>query len=544
MRKCQGFTLSPRRSAGKMARLCLVLAVVTGGTGQARPGDARKSESATRRAQAGSKIRHSAVPETRAGSEPGGVPRQQADRGNYDAGPIRKHPDNPHYFAYRGKPLLLITTDEHYGAVINRDFDYVPFLDRLHEYGMNLTRIYPGGYVEMKDQYVKGNPVGPAPGRYLLPWKRSTVPGANPNLGEYKYDLDAWDDEYFKRLKDYVHQASLRDIIVEIAFFNGMYDDRWAVQPLYHTNNIQGVGTCEFDQFTTLADKALVEAQIQYVKKVASELAEFDNVIFDISDEPEMHHQNSWPWNSALLDALVSVDHYRHLYGETAHSATPDFTKDPRISWLPTEYISPMEQTLDSDYNDDKPIIDVETVYYPFEYAHPVEETRAEGWYGMVGGLAGLIHLNSEFSTFNPSAQGTSTEKEILPQKRVLADFMRSLDFVRMTKFTGFQRTDSTAIARGIAEPGKQYALYFFHGTRKWEAWPQGATANRFNVDRNWFTDTVHLYVPHGTYKIDWINPATGAVMESGSRDCQGDDLVLQTPRYYTDIALRMTRLP
>jgi hypothetical protein len=86
-----------------------------------------------------------------------------------ESGPIRKHPDNPHYFAYKGKPQVLITTDQHYGAVINLDFDYISFLDRLREYGMNLTRIYPGAYVEMKDQYAKGNPLGPSPGRYILP---------------------------------------------------------------------------------------------------------------------------------------------------------------------------------------------------------------------------------------------------------------------------------------------------------------------------------------------------------------------------------------
>ena len=160
---------------------------------------------------------------------------------------------------------------------------------------------------------------------------------------------------------------------MEIAFFNGMYDDRWAAQPLYHANNIQGVGTCEFPQFTTLADKPLVEAQLKYVKKIASELMEFDNLIYDISDEPEMQKQDSWAWNSAMLDALISVDHYKHMYGETAHSASPDFTKDKRISWLPTEYISPMEATLDQDYTNGKPIIDVETAYYP-------------SWYGTSGG--------------------------------------------------------------------------------------------------------------------------------------------------------------
>jgi hypothetical protein len=500
----RNWKLKSRAFAISAAGLCIALSGVIGSRGAAVAADARQSES----------------------------------------GPIQKHPDNPHYFAYKGKPLVLITTDQHYGAVINLDFDYISFLDRLHEYGMNLTRIYPGGYVELKDQYAKGNPLGPAPGRYILPWKKSAVLGANKNLGIYKYDLDAWDEAYFRRLKDYVHQGALRNIMVEIAFFNGMYDDRWAAQPLYHTNNIQGVGTCQFTQFTTLSDKPLVEAQLRYVKKIASELIEFDNIIFDISDEPEMQGQDSRGWNSVMLDALISVDHYKHMYGETAHSASPDFTKEKRISWLPTEYISPMEATLDRDYTNAKPIVDVETAYYPSWYGHPVEETRAEGWYGMLGGLAGIIHLNADFSVSNPSAKGTSTEKAILPQKRILMDFIRSMDIIKMTRFAGFKVSGSGVFARGIAEPGKRYALYIFHGTRKWNNWPQGPTASRFNVDVGWFADTVSIDLQPGPYSIKWINPATGAVIASGRRESSGGDLRIETPRYYTDIALKIDRLP
>jgi hypothetical protein len=455
--------------------------------------------------------------------------------------PVGKHPNNPHYFIFKGKPLLLITSDHHYGAVINHDFDYIPFLDRLHEYGMNLTRIYPGGYVEMKDQYTVGNPLGPSPDRYILPWKRSDEEGANPNLGKYKYDLDKWDPEYFKRLKDFVEQASIRNIIVEIAFFNGMYDDRWMAQPLYHTNNLQGVGNGDFKLFTTLADKKLAGYQIEYVKKIASELYRFDNIIYDISDEPEMQHRESRDWNSALLDALISVDHYRHIYGETANSASPDFTGDKRTSWIPTEYISPMENTLDHDYNDKKPIVDVETAYYSFWYgSSPVEESRAECWYGIVGGLAGFIQLNSDFSTYNPSGHGTGTQDAILPQKRILMNFMNSLDFIKMEKFKGFTVSDSLVLARGIAEPGRQYAIYLFHGARIWEEWPQGPTASRVNVDMNWFSDTITLDIPSGKYEAEWINPASGEIIETTVHEHEGGRLVLITPRYYMDIALRM----
>jgi hypothetical protein len=38
---------------------------------------------------------------------------------------LQLNPQNPHYFLFRGKPTVLITSGEHYGAVINLDFDYV-----------------------------------------------------------------------------------------------------------------------------------------------------------------------------------------------------------------------------------------------------------------------------------------------------------------------------------------------------------------------------------------------------------------------------------
>ena len=38
--------------------------------------------------------------------------------------PIALHAENPHYFHWRGRPTILITSGEHYGAVMNLDFDY------------------------------------------------------------------------------------------------------------------------------------------------------------------------------------------------------------------------------------------------------------------------------------------------------------------------------------------------------------------------------------------------------------------------------------
>ena len=62
--------------------------------------------------------------------------------------PIRLHPENPHYFLYRGKAVALVTSAEHYGAVINGKFDYHKYLAALDAAGMNYTRVFGGSYVE------------------------------------------------------------------------------------------------------------------------------------------------------------------------------------------------------------------------------------------------------------------------------------------------------------------------------------------------------------------------------------------------------------
>src|SRR3712207_6676218 len=118
-----------------------------------------------------------------------------------DAPPVGLHPDNPHYFLFRGKPAVLITSGEHYGAVLNADFDYVPYLDELQGRGFNLTRTFAGTYREVPGSFgIPGNTLAPEPDRFVCPWPRGTTPGAGD--GGNKFDLGRWNPAYFARLKD------------------------------------------------------------------------------------------------------------------------------------------------------------------------------------------------------------------------------------------------------------------------------------------------------------------------------------------------------
>src|SRR5437899_12707552 len=76
------------------------------------------------------------------------------------AAPIAVHPDNPHYYLFNGKPTILITSAEHYGGVVNKDFDYVTYFDALKSYALNYTPIYPGALSASARKCVRAYTIG------------------------------------------------------------------------------------------------------------------------------------------------------------------------------------------------------------------------------------------------------------------------------------------------------------------------------------------------------------------------------------------------
>ncbi len=137
---------------------------------------------------------------------------------SFAAEPFALHPENKHYFLFRGKPTVLVTSGEHYGAVINRDFDYVSYLNELRRHKLNHTRIWVGPYREIAGSFnIADNTLAPEPARFLAPWPRSETPGAAD--GSYKFDLEKWNPEFFARLRNFMHEAHKRGIVVEVNLF-------------------------------------------------------------------------------------------------------------------------------------------------------------------------------------------------------------------------------------------------------------------------------------------------------------------------------------
>ena len=202
--------------------------------------------------------------------------------------PIRLHPENPHYFLWRDSPTILITSAEHYGAVLNGAFNYTKYLDTLAANGFNLTRTFSGAYCEPVGAFnIEKNTLAPATGDLICPWARSDVPGyAN---GGNKFDLTRWDEKYFARLADFVAQAGRRNIVVEVVLFCPFYKDTmWQLSPMNASNNINGIGSMERTDVYTLNDRALLAVQEAMVRKVVEALKGCDNIYFEICNEPNV----------------------------------------------------------------------------------------------------------------------------------------------------------------------------------------------------------------------------------------------------------------
>ncbi len=205
---------------------------------------------------------------------------------------VRLFPGNNRYLEYRGKPVILITSAEHYGAVVNLDFDYKVYLETLEKEGFNYTRIFTGTYIEPVENIfgIEKNTLAPHPGRYISPWVKE----------DGKYDLERFNPDYFKRLGDFVTEAENRGIIVEVTLFTSIYaESAWRLCPFNSVNNLNDVEGIGFRQVNTLFNGGIQKYQERFIRKVVAELNGFDNIFYEIQNEP-------WSDNPNLVDYVNS----------------------------------------------------------------------------------------------------------------------------------------------------------------------------------------------------------------------------------------------
>jgi Family of unknown function (DUF6298) len=192
--------------------------------------------------------------------------------------PIRIHPHHGKLFLFRGRPRVLICATEHYGSVVNRTFDFGRYLDEAAARGQSLTRLL---FRELQTARNPHSPLKVESPDYVAPWPRSG-PGRALD-GEPRFDLERWNDEFFGRLDRFASLASERDIVVELTLFSSTYTDQvWALNPLRHENNVNGVGDVHWADYASPRDADLVARQKAYVRRIVQAAYGYDNVYYEV----------------------------------------------------------------------------------------------------------------------------------------------------------------------------------------------------------------------------------------------------------------------
>lgn len=466
--------------------------------------------------------------------------------------PLALHPLNPHYFIYKSKPTVLITSAEHYGAVLNTAFDYKEYLQTLHNEGLNYTRIFTGSYIEIPGSFgIENNTLAPAPGNFLAPWKRTGETALYK--GEKKFDLSLWNPEYFERLKNFVQLANELDIVVEVTFFCSTYQDAyWERNPFNPKNNVNDLpADLDRKNSNTLQNGNLTEFQKAMVKKIVTELNAFDNVFYEIQNEPWADNPQKAMRTLRTLDPNPEQGGW-FKWAETASEASLSWQHEMAKVVIETESQLPNQHLIAQNYTNFKyslPKVDPHVSILNFHYAWPEAVWLNYGWNRAIGfdesGFAGssdttyvkqawqfmmaggAIFNNLDYSFYAGYEDGTGANNapgggsaNLRMQLKILKNFLESFEFVKMKPdFTTVCHSPG-AESQCISEPGKQYAIVF-----------SGSNMS-----------SITLHLPKGNYNYHFISPFDGKPIKKGFfKHFRGGEKELSVPPFDEMIVLKIT---
>jgi hypothetical protein len=216
-------------------------------------------------------------------------------------GPLVVSKANPRYFAVasddvNGRAVYLtgshIWNNFHDGlgagaecsdvAEVN---DHGAYLAFLKDHGHNFIRLWR--WEHFRSQAAGG-------GFHLCmtpqPWAR--IGAGTAKDGKPKFDLSAFDDAYFERLRERVIAAGNEGIYVGVMLFDG-----WAMHlspppdnveghPFHADNNVNGVGVSSILDYQVLPlDTEVREIQEAYIRKVVDTVQDLPNVLYEVANE-------------------------------------------------------------------------------------------------------------------------------------------------------------------------------------------------------------------------------------------------------------------
>jgi hypothetical protein len=466
--------------------------------------------------------------------------------------PIQLASKNPHYFAYGGKTVALVSSGEHYGAVINPDVDFRRYLDTIQAAGFNYTRLFGGSYVEVpgKSFGIQRNDLAPASGKLIAPWARSSMPGFAG--GGNKFDLTKWNPEYFRRFHEFMDEAEKRGIVVEISLFSAQYNEiQWNVSPFNRANNTNGTDDIDWKKLNTLSNGKILGFQEAYARKLVHEANGFSNVTFEIQNEPWSDRpvltdvvnpylfppaRNQYPnsidlpdaeaiaWEAQVAkwisDEEASLPNHHLIAQNYSNFRLPIRELIPGISIINFHYAYPEAVTLN--YGLRKAIAYDETGFL----GQDDEGYLRQAWNFMLSGGGVFNGLDYSFTPGHEDGSDTAPNgpgggsPNLRRELGLLSKFLQGLPLEEMVPGTSFIERAPGVTPHALSSTQGIYAIY---------------------LDGDGPTK-IALQLPAGSYEAIWTDVHSGMVTKTEELGSVSGQCLLEPPPFRQGIALRVSR--
>jgi hypothetical protein len=429
-------------------------------------------------------------------------------------GPLRVHPDNPRYFADGAGNILYLTgahTWMEFQTQKGERFDFADWLEKFRGWDHNFMRGW-----HWEDGWYSP-----------LPYKK--VNG--------KYDLTAYNEAYFKRLRERIEMAGRLDppVYVSVMLFQGWsaVDKKryrspkaWPKHPYNPANNINGIDGKQ-EKSHELHDSRVTSLQEAYVKHTIDALIDLDNIIWEISNES---HPESWQWQRHMVRVIKDYEAAKpkqHMVW--VNVAAPSYED---LLECPADVVSPGGDI----FRNDPPVsTGRKIVVADSDHQGPLSVTHVWAWKNFTRGNLPIL-MDCKYQPkiswwggrgFRPDHPKWDHMRRALGATRRLA---AKIDLVAMAPQAGFDAPASTG-----------YCLFSCANPKTERPRPDGAEFVVYAPDKN-APLTVKGLKPGAEYAFDWIHPVTGLAIGSGRFKADAARRDFSPPPVDGDIVLHLRR--
>jgi hypothetical protein len=484
--------------------------------------------------------------------------------------PIRIHPMNPKLFEFRGKPFVLVTATEHYGAVMNRPFQFEKYLHNAADQGHTLSRLFVL-FRELQNQCNPYSTCKPESPDYIAPFLR--VGPEDSQDGQPKFDLDQWNPELFSRLHRFLDLASDLGIVVEVVLMSNSYaPEVWRLNPLNSGNNINGLPEIPFSDYNTLRHPDNLSYQLRHVRKIVQETNRYDNIFFEICNEPGgwIPNEQGLPttdevnqWQEEVAKTIREVEaklpnqhliagHLAFTYSPWEHPATESFSGPlldivnihplPNITYSGNSYdmgvfmskqlcLKPFRNFCLDTWKERKPLnMDEDNIASQYKDVEGWTIHRKRAWTAL---LSGAHYDYIDFSIINYCETGTEgSRKHIRAWIGYLANFMHSMDLSSAEPIRGVVHNLPDFICESVyGVVNKDISLYLADSRERGTP----GCGEKLQL-------TIQIDAPIGIYQMASFSPVTGLYSPWLQISSDGQ-IALISPVFTHDLVIRLKRI-